>query len=271
VTVSFQMPARFFRRACAGAALALALLSADSVPARAERVPGDPLEPVNRAIFKFNDTLDVWVLEPVAKGWNFIVPGGMQQSLDNFFENLRFPVVFVNSVLQAKPAAAGTALGRFTINTLFGVVGLFDPAQAAGLQRVDEDFGQTLGRWGLGGGPYLVLPLLGPSNVRDGVGLGVDAVTRVWPYFVEPEVVWAVTGINVVNTRSLYLDVVRDAKRDSLDYYSAVRDAYLQRRADLIADRLTGDNGEEPETGDDDDLYYPEESGDDDLYYPEVD
>ena len=246
--------------------LALALPSA----ARAEHAPGDPLEPVNRAIFKFNDTLDVWILEPVAKGWNFIVPSGLQDGLDNFFENLRFPIVFLNSVLQAKPTSAGIALGRFSINTVFGVAGLFDPAEAAGLERVDEDFGQTLGRWGLGGGPYLVLPLLGPSNIRDGVGLAVDSATRVWPYFVDTEVVWTVTGINVVNTRSLYLDLVRDAKRDSLDYYSAVRDAYLQRRNDLIADRLGGDN--QKEGGDDDDLYYPDDGSkeDDDLYYPDV-
>jgi phospholipid-binding lipoprotein MlaA len=262
------------------AAGALALSLATPALASAAGAPGDPLEPMNRAIFKFNDTLDVWILEPVAKGWNFVVPGRLQEGLDNFFENLRFPVVFVNSVLQAKPTAAGTALGRFTINTVFGLAGLFDPAQSAGLDPVDEDFGQTLGRWGVGGGPYLVLPLLGPSNIRDGLGLGVDAATRVWPYLVDREVVWAVTGINVINTRSLYLDVVRDAKRDSLDYYSAVRDAYLQRRADLIADRRSGDNGEEPEDDDDDDLYYPDgddadddtgNSEDDDLYYPEVD
>jgi phospholipid-binding lipoprotein MlaA len=141
------------------------------------------------------------------------------------------------------------------------VAGLFDPAEAAGLEHVDEDFGQTLGRWGVGGGAYLVLPLLGPSNVRDGVGLAVDSVTRVWPYFVDREIVWAVTGIYVVNTRALYLDFVRDAKRDSLDYYSAVRDAYLQRRADLIADRLGSDNDRDADDADqeeEDDLYYPD-------------
>ena len=232
-----------------------------SVPARADHAPGDPIEGFNRAIFKFNDKLDQWVLEPVAKGWNFVIPSGLQESIDHFFDNVHFPIDFVNSVLQAKPKRAGIVLGRFTMNTVFGVGGLFDPAEAAGLKPVHEDFGQTLGRWGVGGGPYLVLPFLGPSNIRDGIGLGVDSATRVWPWFVHTETVWIATGVNVVNTRSLYLDIIHDLKRDSLDYYAAVRDAYLQRRADLIADRVPGENVEKG-TPDEDELYYPDENDD---------
>jgi phospholipid-binding lipoprotein MlaA len=247
-------------RRLAGATLAVFLASAAApalvvVPEAAwARDDGDPLEPLNRAIFKFNDTLDVYLLEPLARGWNFIVPPAAQDNLDNFFTNLRFPVIFANSVLQAKPTRAGIALGRFTINTAFGVGGLFDPAAAAGLEPFEEDFGQTLGRWGVGPGPYLVLPLLGPSNPRDALGLIADAPMRVWPYFVDQEVVWISTGVYVVNTRSLFLDFIEETKRDSLDYYAAVRDAYLQRRRALIEDRRPDDEQEPAE----DDLYFPD-------------
>jgi len=228
-------------------------------PARAENAPGDPIEGFNRAIFKFNDKLDVWFLEPVAKGWDFILPDRVQRSVDKFFWNLRFPIDFANSVLQAKPKRAGIVLGRFTINTTVGLAGFFDPARKIGLDPAHEDFGQTLGYWGVGGGPYLVLPLLGPSNIRDGLSLPVDSATAVWPWFVEWYVSLSVRAVDVVNTRSLYLDIVRDLKRDSLDYYAAVRDAYLQRRADLIADRLGGENEEKPGTPDEDELYYPDD------------
>lgn len=257
-------------RTAAVALLGLFLFGASV--AHAESVPGDPLERYNRAVFKFNDKVDVWVFEPVAKGWNFIVPPAAQEHLADVFENLRFPVVFLNCVLQGKPTRAGIALGRFTMNTLFGLGGLLDFAGSTGLNPVDEDFGQTLGYWGIGGGPYLVWPFLGPSNPRDTVGLVADSATRVWPYFLDTIVVYTVTGVNLVNTRALYLDVVRDAKRDSLDYYAAVRDAYLQRRQALIEDRSRDE--------DHDELYYPKgqqdqgepKSGgsDDDLYYPEV-
>jgi phospholipid-binding lipoprotein MlaA len=250
------------RRTLVTLVAAVLLLSLGAVPARADHAPGDPLEGFNRAIFKFNDKLDTWVLAPAAKGWDFVIPSGMQESIENFFENVSFPIDFLNSVLQAKPKRAGIVLGRFTINTVFGVVGLFDPAEAAGLEPVHEDFGQTLGRWGLGGGPYLVLPVLGPSNIRDGVGRGVDSFTRVWPWFVDWYVSMGVSAVDTVNWRALNLELIGDLKRDSLDYYAAVRDAYLQRRADLIADRLGGENEDKPGTQDEDELYYPDEESD---------
>jgi phospholipid-binding lipoprotein MlaA len=257
-------------RITAAAVLSLSLLGAPA--AHAAGVRGDPLERYNRVIFKFNDKVDVWVLEPLAKGWNLIVPPAAQEHLADFFENLRFPVIFLNCVLQAKPTRAGIALGRFTMNTLFGLGGLLDVAATTGLNPVDEDFGQTLGYWGVHGGPYLVWPFVGPSNPRDTVGMVADSATRVWPYFVDSIVVYTTTGVSLLNTRALYLDTIRDAKRDSLDYYAAVRDAYLQRRQALIEDR-SRDEGH-------DELYYPKgqqdqdepKSGgsDDDLYYPEV-
>lgn len=257
------------RRSVSIAAVALGLCLLGTSPAFAEAVPGDPLERGNRAIFKFNDTLDAWLFEPLAKGWNFVVPPVAQEHLANFFENLRFPVIFVNSVLQAKPRRAGIAFGRFTMNTVFGVGGLLDPAAAAGLKPVDEDFGQTLGHWGIDGGPYLVLPLLGPSNPRDTIGMVADGSARVWPYFADSVVTYTATGVHLLNTRSLYLDILDDAKRESLDYYAAVRDAYLQRRDALIEDR-SRDEGH-------DKLYFPDDDDDraaqpneDDLYYPDV-
>jgi phospholipid-binding lipoprotein MlaA len=262
-------------RVAAVAVAAAAILSLSPVSAsiaHAKGAPGDPLEGYNRAIFKFNDKVDVWIFEPVAKGWNFIVPPAAQEHLADFFENLRFPVIFLNCVLQAKPTRAGIALGRFTMNTLFGLGGLLDVAATTGLKPVDEDFGQTLGRWGVGGGPYLVWPFVGPSNPRDTIGMVADSATRVWPYFVDIVVVYTTNGVNLVNTRALYLDTIRDAKRDSLDYYAAVRDAYLQRRQALIEDR-SRDEGH-------DKLYFPDGQNDqteqkagkseDDLYYPDV-
>jgi phospholipid-binding lipoprotein MlaA len=126
------------------------------------RLDYDPAESFNRKMFWFNDKADVYVLEPVAKGWDFIVPGRVQTSLSNFFRNLSFPVVFINSALQAKPHAAATELARFMANTTFGLAGFFDPATSWGMAWQEEDTGQTLGYWGIPAGPYLVLPFLGP-------------------------------------------------------------------------------------------------------------
>jgi phospholipid-binding lipoprotein MlaA len=235
--------------------LAAGLLASTAVPAAAQGTRGDPLESINRAIFRFNDVLDVYLLEPIATGYDFVVPDPAQRSVDRFFTNLRFPIVFVNSLLQGKPVGASNAFGRFTINTLLGAGGLLDPATSVGIPAEEEDFGQTLGRWGLGPGAYLVLPLLGPSSIRDGVGLAVDAPLRVWPYFLDAEIVWSAYALQAVNTRSLFLDEVEMAKRDSLDYYAAIRDAYLQHRAALVDDRRSSPDEAEPS---DEDLYYPD-------------
>jgi len=216
----------------------------------------DPWQRMNRGIFWFNDKADVYVLEPVAKGWDRVMPERVETSLVNFLANLRFPVVLVNNVLQGKPGAAAIDVGRFMVNTTFGVVGFFDPATIWGLTKHDEDFGQTLGVWGVPPGPYLVLPLFGPSNPRDTAGMPVDYVLSLTPLVVNS--VWwtGAAVVNVVNTRAQYLDAVRNAKETALDYYAFTRNAYYQRRRALVNDELVaGDHQQENGHGPTDELY----------------
>jgi phospholipid-binding lipoprotein MlaA len=215
--------------------LVAALCAAFALSACTGRKPPDPdfdpWEPMNRKIFWFNDQADDYVLVPVAKGWNYVVPDRAQRCLSNFFNNLRFPIVFVNNLLQWQPRRALEELARLEANTLIGVGGLFDVADAFGVPPQDEDTGQTFGVWGIGPGPYLVLPLLGPSGVRDAVGLVGDAALGFYTYFVTvPGVTIGATAVNVVNERARLLDVVQNAKDASLDYYTFVRNAYIQHR-----------------------------------------
>ena len=166
------------------AALLAALWVSAALPSHADSDEvNDPLERMNRGIFWFNDGLDRHVLEPVAKGWDFVMPDAVQRSLRNVYDNARFPVNFANNVLQVKPNGAASELFRFFINTTVGLAGIFDPATGLGLKAHREDFGQTLGRWGVPQGPFLMLPLFGPSNPRDGLGLVVDSAARVYPWF----------------------------------------------------------------------------------------
>ena len=210
----------------------------------------DPWQRMNRGIFWFNDKTDVWVLEPVAKGWDTVMPERAERSVSNFFTNLRFPVVMTNNLMQGKPGNAAIDVGRFMVNTTIGLGGLFDVATIWGLERHNEDFGQTLGVWGVPPGPYLVLPLLGPSNPRDTAGIPVDYVLSVTPLFLSS---WWWTGagvVNIVNARAQVLDEVQQAKDASLDYYVFVRNAYYQRRKALVNDQ-TDESGHAPT----DDLY----------------
>ncbi|MCC6763691.1 MAG: VacJ family lipoprotein [Deltaproteobacteria bacterium] len=234
-------------------ALLIALALAAPAAARAEEQPGadyDPWQRMNRGIFWFNDQCDVYVLEPVAKGWDVVMPERAETSISNFFANLRFPVVMVNNLLQGKPGAAAIDVGRFMVNTSFGIAGLFDPATLWGLTKHNEDFGQTLGVWGVPPGPYLVLPLFGPSNPRDTAGMPVDYVLSITPLVLN-SFWWTGAGVvNVVNTRAQYLDEVRNAKEASLDYYVFARNAYYQRRTALVNDQQE-ESGQAPT----DDLY----------------
>ncbi len=232
-------------RAPSPAALAALALSA-VLSACAGRQPPqpdyDPWESMNRKIFWFNDKADQYAMEPVARGWNFIMPARGQRAVSDFFINLRFPIVFVNDLLQGKPRVAAEEVARFEINTFFGALGFLDLAATHfGLPVQDEDTGQTFGVWGISPGPYLVLPLFGPSNPRDVVGLAGDAGLGFYTYFVTvPGVTLAATAVNFVNERSLYLDAVQRAKEASLDYYSFVRNAYVQRRWHLVNDQAPG-------------------------------
>ncbi|HYB97852.1 MAG TPA: VacJ family lipoprotein [Candidatus Limnocylindrales bacterium] len=224
----------------------------------------DPLRAINRPIFAFNEAADRYVLEPVARGYDFLLPDRVQGWVNNFFWNLRFPMVATNCLLQGKPDEAITSMSRFIINTSVGVLGFGDPATRLGMPQPWEDFGQTLGVWGVPTGPYLVLPLFGPSNFRDGVGIAADSAARIWPYYVDWWVSLGVSLVEGINLRSVYLDEVEQARERALDYYVFTRDAYLQRRQALIDDRLKfGEYNEysAPPPAAGDDLYtLPEEN-----------
>lgn len=196
----------------------------------------DPLEGANRGIFVFNDFLDRYALEPVSKGWDFVLPDVVERSLKRAVWNFRFPVVFVNDLLQFKPKEAGIDLARFVINSSIGIGGLMDPAEKFGLARNAEDFGQTLGVWGLPAGPYLMIPFLGPANLRDGIGLIVDSLTNPASWFLPFVATVSVTGVDVINSRSLIGETIENEREASLDWYASVRSAYSQYREKLIRD-----------------------------------
>jgi phospholipid-binding lipoprotein MlaA len=183
---------------------------------------------VNRTTYKFNDALDRAVLKPVAKGYSHL-PQPMQSGVHNFFDNLQTPVVIVNDLLQGQVKSFFSDIGRFVFNTTVGIGGFFDPASATGMEKNDRDFGQTLGKWGVPKGPYVMVPFLGPYDVRDGVGAGtVDAVAN--PRFYLP--FWYNVGLYAVRevdvrARLLPLDAT---VQSAYDPYAFIRNAYLQNR-----------------------------------------
>lgn len=225
---------------------------ASAPPAQGNR---DPLEGMNRKIFWFNDQVDSYVLVPVATGWNAVAPDRVKKCLSNFFQNLRFPIVAGNDLLQVKPVAMLSDVGRFLVNTTIGLAGFFDPATGMGLVQNNEDLGQTLGYWGMPPGPYLVLPFFGPSNPRDTVGLVGDSFSTVYPYFIDWIYTFSGAGTDTVNARALALTDVERIKEASVDYYVAVRNAYQQRRDNLVHDRKGMSEAEQQ------DLYDVEDNG----------
>jgi len=227
-------------------ALALALVLACALPActAASRSPDyDPLETMNRGLFAFNDAFDRWVLTPTATGWDAITSEGVKHSFSNFFDNLLFANDFLNNALQGKARETAEVTGRFVVNTTVGLLGFFDPATGWGMPAHHEDFGQTLGYWGIAPGAYTTLPFFGPSNGRDTIGFVVDWFT---PGSISLLVVFSV---DAVNDRSQNLQRLVDLRAASLDWYVFVRNAYSQSRASLIAD----DTDVQPEV--EEDLY----------------
>jgi phospholipid-binding lipoprotein MlaA len=209
----------------------------------------DPWEPFNRPIFAFNDFLARHVLEPVGRGWKFVVPEFVRDSISRLFVNARTPAVMVNDLLQGKPREAGIDLTRFVLNSSVGLAGLMDPAAAIGLEANDEDFGQTFGVWGVPAGPYLVLPFLGPSSPRDAVGRAADGAAAGWGWFVP---IWAsasITSVDTVNSFSFFADDVAKERKEAFDWYAAVRNAHVSRRENQVRDRAESPEEEE------DDLY----------------
>lgn len=229
--------------------LATALAGCATAPGS---LAADPLEPWNRKVHAFNEAVDEAVLAPVARTYVEVVPQPARTGVSNFFANFGDAWSAINNLLQAKPGAALRDTMRVGINSLFGVFGLFDVATEAGLDRGNEDFGQTLGRWGLGPGPYIVWPLLGPSNFRESLALPLDRGWSAASAFGDDGTRYGLTALSVVSTRASLLGATRMLDDIALDKYQFVRDAYLQRRRNLVYDGEPPDE-EEP----DDDLPPP--------------
>lgn len=196
----------------------------------------DPWEPFNEKMFWFNrEVLDRFVLKPVATAWDFVLPDPVQRGVRNVFDNLAVVRRVVNNTLQLKLTGAATEVARFTINSTVGVVGFFDVAKEGfGIEQSDEDAGQTLGVWGVGPGPFLILPFLPPLTVRDGIGFVADLAMTPYIYFIPWYASMGGTATNMVNERSLNLDRFERVEESTVDLYAAVRSAYLQRRAAAI-------------------------------------
>jgi len=201
----------------------------------------DPLEGFNRVMFKIDITVDKYALRPVAKAYRDYVPSPVRTGLTNVLHNLKSPVILLNDVLQGNGPRAGQTFARIWLNTVAGLGGFIDVAGNHGIPYHDSDFGQTLGVWGIGPGPYLVLPLLGPSDPRDAVGFGVDSVVDPFDFAmrqagVGTDAAIAQTGATVINDRSQTIDELDELQRSSLDFYAAVRSLYQQKRQGDIAD-----------------------------------
>ncbi|MCE9508208.1 MAG: VacJ family lipoprotein [Alphaproteobacteria bacterium] len=204
----------------------------------------DPIEPVNRFIFGFNDILDRILLEPIAKGYKAVLPSFARDAVQSFMHNLQSPLIIANNLLQGSVGDAGVAGARFFINTTVGIGGLVDVAKAQGLSYENEDFGQTLAVWGLGDGFYLVLPVLGPSSLRDAAGLMADSYAdpvRIVSDNTDNKWIYYTRGIvDGIDTRARLIKAIDDLRRNSLDYYAAARSAYSQKRSSLIRDDKSG-------------------------------
>jgi phospholipid-binding lipoprotein MlaA len=195
----------------------------------------DPIQSLNRPIYGFNDTLDTAVLKPVADGYTEHTPKGIRTAVSNFYDNLLYLDTILNDFLQGKFRRGFEDLTRFAVNSTIGILGLFDVAGSAGLEKHDEDFGQTLGVWDADAGAYVVYPLLGPSSVRDTPGLVVSALTNPI-YYLEPVVAIPLTILRVIDFRTRAESAVRFRNEAALDPYLFTRDAYLQHREFLIYD-----------------------------------
>jgi phospholipid-binding lipoprotein MlaA len=195
----------------------------------------DPWEPLNRKTFAFNDTLDRAVMKPIAQGYQKVTPAFAQEGVNNFYMNLEDIGTSLNNFAQGKFARGASDAGRLVVNTIFGVFGLWDVATPLGLEKHDEDFGQTLGWWGVPPGPYFVIPLLGPSTARDAPARAIDPS---WFYndYLPDRVYWSWWGLDKVRTRANLLKAESILDQAAIDRYSFVRDAWWQRRRSQVFD-----------------------------------
>ena len=198
--------------------------------------PKDPIEGFNRAMYAFNDGLDTAIIKPVATGYDAVLPTPVKTGVTNFFGNIEDVFIGVNNLLQGKIPAAASDFGRFLINSTVGILGLIDWASDAGLEKHDEDFGQTFGRWGVGNGAYVVIPVFGPRTARDTVGLVLDVATDPVAQHRPKRTRDIAVVLRLVNDRANLLAADKVVEEAALDKYSYIRDAYLQRRRNLIHD-----------------------------------
>ena len=198
--------------------------------------PRDPWEAYNRPMYEFNDQLDRAVLKPVARGYKAVLPEFARTGVNNFFGNINDLATGLNNILQGKPADGVNDLGRLAVNSVIGIFGLFDVASPMGLDKHEEDFGQTLGVWGVPSGPYFIIPLFGPSTARDAPARLVDP-QYAYSRYVDPEWVrWTLFGTDIVRTRANLLDSEKVLDEAAIDRYSFIRDAWLQRRRNQVYD-----------------------------------
>jgi phospholipid-binding lipoprotein MlaA len=232
----------------------LAMAGCAATPGRT--TSNDRFEKLNRGVYKFNDVLDRAALKPTAKGYKKITPQWMRTGISNFFSNLEYPSVALNQFLQGKGKLGFRDTGRFVVNTTLGLGGLFDVASHMGLEKNDEDFGQTLAKWGVGSGPYLTLPFFGPSSLR-------DAPSRIVDYFFSPltywedipwQAQWGGRALDLIQTRASLLSLDPTLQR-AYDPYAFIRDAWVQQR-----DFAVFDGNPPPETLEDEDLPPPDDS-----------
>jgi len=245
------MNARHFLAAPAAALLLITGCASTGAP------KADPFEGMNRGTYAFNDAVDRAVLEPVARGYQTVTPQVVRSGVSNAFRNVGDVGNSVNNLLQGKPNGAAASLGRFIINSTLGVLGLFDVATPMGIDRYEEDFGQTLGKWGLNSGPYLVIPLLGPSTFRDFTGRAVDSQLS-WARAVDHDrTMYSIMALEVIDLRASLLGAGKSLDEAALDKYQFLRDAYLQRRLRAVNDgKVSQDKLDQLE----DDLIPPKEA-----------
>ncbi len=230
--------------------LVILLLSGCAAIPVEQRHPEDPWERYNRAVFKFNDALDKAITKPLAQGYQKITPDYIEARISNFFSNLGEPTNFINNLLQGNIVKSGSDLSRFVLNSTLGFLGFFDVASHAGLEKHNEDFGQTLGVWGIGSGPYFVLPFLGPSTVRDSGGLVADYFTHPLTYVEDTRTRIPLTLLLFTDLRSRALKVQDLLGTEFYDPYTSLREFWLDRRKRLIRNGEASEN----DKSDDEDL-----------------
>ena len=230
--------------ALAGAVLLSGLLSGCATPPKDPdelaiyKENNDPLEPLNRYFFELNFAFDELVFKPLASWYNLLLPTPVEHGVHNVLTNMDAPLVFANDVLQGNSKRAGVTAKRFVVNSTLGVAGIFDVASGMGLKYHDTDFGVTFAVWGAGEGPYLYLPIIGPTNPRDGIGLGVASVADPWWYLFDAYDVkylsYVRAGIQALDIRARNLDTLDQIRKGAIDYYATIRSLYRQHRNDMI-------------------------------------